>query len=180
MRPLLPVALLLTLLLPAASLALDCTPFQTWTCASNGYYNYLTGQPGEVLCGVDYTGWTLTVVNVTMTTGGWVDFAATAGLGPGSPVATDVMLMDDCAAGTCLAVERSSGGVTQLDVCLDVGTHTFVVATQTTAPGAAINMGLMCLTCAQAETLGLTGCPACGGAVPGESESWGSLKARFK
>lgn len=178
MRPLILAAPLALLLLPAVASALDCTPSLNWTCASNGFFNTLSGQPGEVICGVDYTGWTLKVVNVTVTTGGWVDFAATAGTGPGAGVATAVILMDDCAAGTCLASEQSTG-VTQLDVCLEPGTHTFVVAAHTTAPGAILNMGLMCLTCVQAETMGLTGCPACGGAVPGEDESWGSVKARF-
>lgn len=173
------LATLLVLLLPAAALALDCTPSATWTCASNGFFNTWSGQPGEVICGVDYTGWTLKVVNVNVTTGGWVDFAATVATGPGASVATAVILMDNCAAGTCVASEQSTG-VTQLDVCLEPGTHTFVVAAHTTAPNAIGNMGLMCLTCAQAETMGLTGCPACGGTVSTQEESWGSLKARFK
>jgi len=172
--------LALLLLVPASALALDCTPDFSWTCATNGYFNYLSGQPGEVVCGVDYTGWTLNVVDVTVAVGGWMSFGAIAASSPnpGTGVATAVILMDDCASGTCVTSEQSTG-VTQLNVCLEPGSHTFVVASQTTAPGAVINMGLNCITCEQAESYGLGACAACG-AVSIESENWGSLKSRFK
>lgn len=164
-------------LAPSPAAAIDCTPQFNWTCASNGYYNYLTGQQGGTVCGVDYTGWTLTVVNVTVTQGGWLRFVATAGTGPGATLVTKIILMDDCSGDTCVDSAQSNG-VTELDSCLEVGSHTYVVATQSTAPNAAINMGLMCLTCAQAQTIGLTGCAACD-PVSDEASSWGSFKARF-
>lgn len=166
---------LLCLSAPAA--AIDCTPFQSWTCSQQGYYNYLNGIPGEVVCGVDYTGWTLHVVDVAVTQAGWVQFSATTGVGFGTTVTTAVMLMDDCAAGTCVSSAQGNG-VTDLGVCLDVGTHTFVVASQTTAPNAIVNMGVACLTCAQAESYGLV-CPYCG-AVGNDGAAWGSLKLQYR
>ena len=174
-----PWILTLLLLVPASALALDCTPDFNWTCTTNGFFNYLSGQPGEVICGVDHTGWTLNVVSVTLTTGGWVHFAAAAASGgPGTGVANAIYLMDDCGAGTCTDSAQSSG-VADLIVCLEPGIHTFVVATTTTVPGAVINMGMNCLTCEQADTYGLGACAACG-AVSVERESWGSLKSRFQ
>lgn len=184
MRPFARIALALALamaaaaaLAPAPAAALTCTPQFNWTCTTHGFFNTLAGQPGGVLCGTDYTGWTFTVVNVTVAQGGWVRFVATAGTGPGSPLTTKIILMDDCDAGTC-ADSAQSGGVTELDACLEAGTHTYVVATNSTSPGAALNMDLVCLTCAQAGELGLTGCAACD-PVSDEASSWGSFKARF-
>jgi hypothetical protein len=113
------LALLLLLLVPASALALDCTPDFNWTCTTNGFFNYLSGQPGEVICGVDHTGWTLNVVSVTLTTGGWVHFAAAAASGgPGTGVANAIYLMDDCGTGTCTDSAQSSG-VADLVVCLE-------------------------------------------------------------
>jgi hypothetical protein len=178
MRPLI-LALLLLLLVPASTLALDCTPDFNWTCASNGFFDYLVGQPGEVICGVDYTGWTLNVVNVTVTTGGWVAMAAVsaASASPGTWVDSAIILMDDCGAGTCVTSTQSTG-VTQLNVCVEPGVHTFIIASHTTAPGAVVNFSPACFTCEQADGNGFGPCAACG-AVSTEPESWGSLKSRF-
>lgn len=175
-----PLFLALLLLVPASALALDCTPDFNWTCASNGFFDYLSGQPGEVICGVDYTGWTLNVVNVNVTTGGWMAMAAASAssVNPGTGVASAIILMDDCGAGTCVTSTQSTG-VAQLNVCLEPGVHTFIIASHTTAPGAVVNFSPACITCAQAETYGLGLCAACG-AVSTEPESWGSLKSRFK
>ena len=170
--------LVIATLAPRPAAALDCAPQFNWNCATHGFFNYVTGQPGEVLCGTDYTGWTFTVVNVTMAQGGWVHFVATAGIGINTQITAAIIQMGDCGAGTCID-SAQSGGVTEFDACLDTGAHTFIVATNSTAPNAILNMDLMCLTCAQAETMGLVGCPACG-AVGDETSSWGSLKAQFK
>ena len=164
-------------LAPAPVAALNCTPQFNWNCTTHGYFNLLSGQPGEVLCGTDYTGWTFTVVNVTVTQGGWVRFLAIAGEGISVHYTTKVILMDDCGAGTCVDSAQSNG-ITELDSCLEAGTHTYIVATNSTAPTAAIQMDLLCLTCEQAQTIGLTGCAACD-PVSDESSSWGSFKARF-
>lgn len=163
---------------PAPAAALDCTPQFNWTCSTHGFFNALSGQQGGTVCGVDYTGWTLNVVNVTVAQGGWVRFLATAGTGPGATLVTKIILMDNCGAGTCVDSAQSNG-VTELDACLEAGTHTYVVATNSTSPSAAINMDILCLTCAQAGTLGLTGCAACE-PVSDEASSWGSFKVRFK
>lgn len=163
---------------PAPAAALSCTPMQSWTCLSHGFFNTLSGQPGEVVCGVDYTGWTLSVVNVTVTQGGWVRFVATAGQGISTHYTTKVILMDDCGAGTCVDSAQSNG-LTELDSCLEAGTYTYIVATNSTAPAAVLQMDIICLTCAQGELLGLTGCAACN-PVSDESSSWGSFKVRFK
>lgn len=165
-------------LTPAPAAALTCTPQFNWSCTTHGFFNYLAGQPGEVLCGTDYTGWTFTVVNVTVAQGGWLRFVATAGTGPGASLTTAVILMDDCGAGTCVDSAQSSS-VTELDACLEAGTHTYVVATNSTLPNAILQMDLVCITCEQADLLGLTGCPACS-PVGDEAASWGSLKALFK
>ena len=153
MRPLVISALFavlaLALVLPAPAAALDCTPFQSWTCNQQGYFGYVNGIPGEVICGVGF----------------------------GTTVATAILLMDDCSAGTCVSSAQSTG-VTDLGACLDVGTYTFVVASQTAAPNAVVNMGLACLTCAQAESYGLV-CPYCG-TVGNDSTVWGSLKLQYR
>lgn len=174
MRTLILAALLL---LPVTASALDCTPFQSWTCAQQGYFDVLDGVPGEVVCGVDYTGWTLHVVEVTVTQAGWIRFVGTSASSSMVNVATALMLMDDCAAGTCLSSTQSSG-LAELDVCLDVGTHTFVVASNTTAPGAFMNIGISCQTCAQALTFGFP-CPYCD-PVGDAGAAWGSLKAQYR
>lgn len=180
MRPM-SVTLLLAmtglLALSAPASALDCTPFQSWTCSQQGYYNYVNGIPGEVICGVDYTGWTLHVVEVSVAQAGWVQFSATTGVGFANIVTTAVILMDDCAAGTCVSSAQSNG-VTDLGACLDVGTHTFVVASNTTAANAVLNMGIACLTCAQVDSYGLV-CPYCG-TVSDEGAAWGSLKLQYR
>ncbi len=171
-----PLALLaLVLATPAA--ALDCTPFLDWTCGSPSYFDVLDGQPGEVVCGVDYTGWTLHVIRVTAPQAGWYVLAGASASASMVFVDTAFMLMSDCSAGTCLASTQSSG-VAQLNVCLDAGVHTFVVASHTTVPGAFMNVTLGCQTCAQAETAGFP-CPYCN-AVAEEGVTWGSLKARFQ
>jgi len=90
---------------------------------------------------------------------------------------TAVMLMDDCAAGTCVSSAQGNS-VTDLGVCLDAGTYTFVVASQTTLPTAIVNMGFACLTCAQAEAYELD-CPYCG-TVGNDSTDWGSLKLQYR
>lgn len=172
------IAVSLAALAPASAAALSCSPMQSWTCSTHGFFNVLAGQQGETVCGVDYTGWTLSVVDVTVAQGGWVRFVATAGTGPGATLTTKIILMDDCGAGTCVSSAQSNS-VTELDACLEAGTHTYIVATNSTAPNAVLNMDLVCLTCAQAESLGLTGCPACS-PVGDEAASWGSLKAQFK
>lgn len=164
-------------LLPAPAAALDCTPFLNWTCGSPGYFNTLNGQPGEILCGVDYTGWTLHVIRVTAPQAGVYVLGGASASASMVFVDTAIMLMSDCSAGTCLASVQNSG-VAQLNACLDVGVHTFVVASHTTAPGAFMNVSLSCLTCAQAETAGIA-CSYCN-AVADEATSWGSLKARFE
>lgn len=165
------------LALPSAASALDCTPFQTWTCAQQGYFDVLNGQPGEVVCGTDYAGWTLHVVQVDITQAGWVRFAGVSAASSGVYVATAIMLMDDCAAGVCIASTQNSS-MAELDVCLDVGSHTFVVASHTTAAGAFMNIGIICPTCAQAETAGFP-CPYCE-TVGNEDASWGSVKSQYR
>lgn len=172
------IALAVAALPAAPAAALDCTPMQSWTCSTHGYFAPLSGQPGEVLCGVNYTGWTLNVVEVTVTQGGWINFAATTPTGFGASALTAIMLMDDCAAGTCVSSIQSSG-VAQLDACLEPGTHTFVVASNSTAPTAYLQMDIVCVSCEQAGTWGYPACPACN-PVGDEAASWGSLKARFK
>ncbi len=170
-------ALALAIVLPAPASALDCTPFQSWTCSQQGYFNYLDGVPGEVICGVDYTGWTLHVVEVTVAQGGYFLFSAVTGIAFATTTNTDIMLMDDCSAGTCVSSVQGDG-VTDLSVCLDAGTHTFVVASQTTLPTAIVNMGFACLTCEQAEAHGVV-CSYCG-TVGNDSTDWGSLKLQYR
>ena len=169
--------LLALLLLPVTASALDCTPFQSWTCTQQGYYNVLNGAPGEVLCGVDYTGWTFHVVEVTVTEPGWKHFAGISASASMSIVDTAIILMDDCNAGTCLGSTQALG-MAELDVCLGLGTFTFVVASNTTAPTAFMNIGLLCPTCEDAVAYGFE-CSYCG-TVSSEASSWGSLKARFQ
>ncbi|MBU2499988.1 hypothetical protein KJ682_01530 [bacterium] len=169
--------LVLSLLCAGSSSALDCTPFLTFTCANNGYFDVLDGQPGELLCGVDYTGWTFHVIDVTVTTPGWYRFAAVSASSSMNIVPSAVILMDDCGAGTCLASVENSD-MAELDMCLDVGTHQVVVASDTTAPTAFMNIGLFCLTCAEAETYGFE-CSFCG-TVGSEAGTWGNLKSSFR
>ncbi len=169
--------LAIVLLLPATAAALDCTPFQSWTCTQQGYYDLLDGVPGEVLCGVDYTGWTLHVVEVTVAQAGWIRFSGISASSSGNIVDTAIMLMDDCAAGTCLASVQGNH-MTDLDTCLDVGTHTFVVASNTTAPTAFMNIGIMCPTCEDAGVYGFE-CIYCG-TIDSAGSTWGSVKARFE
>jgi hypothetical protein len=59
---------------PPIRLDLPLAP-ETMICADQGYFDVLNGQPGEVICGVDYTGWTLHVVEVTVTEPGWIRFS---------------------------------------------------------------------------------------------------------
>jgi hypothetical protein len=66
----------------------------------------------------------------------------------------------------------------ELDVCLDVGAHTFVVASHTTAPGAFMNIGIICPTCEQAQTAGFP-CPYCD-TVGNEGASWGAVKSQYR
>lgn len=172
-----PLALATLLLLPVTAAALDCTPFLNWTCGSPAYFDVLNGQPGEVVCGVDYTGWTLHVVNVTVAQAGWIRFVGASASASMAFVDTAIMLMGDCAAGTCLAGVQDTG-LAELDVCLDVGTHKFLVASHTTAPGAFMNIGLSCQTCLQAEQFGFP-CPYCN-AVADEGTTWGSLKGTYR
>ncbi len=169
--------LLTLLMLPISAAALDCTPFQSWTCTQQGYFDYLDGQPGEVLCGVDYTGWTLHVIEVTVTTPGWIRFTGISASSSGVIVDTAIMLMDDCGALSCLDSVQGSHQ-TDLDTCLDVGVHTFVVASNTTAPTAFMNIGIVCLTCEDAVTYGFE-CVYCG-TVGGEASPWGAVKALFE
>jgi hypothetical protein len=147
MRPLILAALFL---LPATAHALDCTPFQSWTCSQAGFFDYMDGQPGEVVCGVDYTGWTLHVVELTTAQAGWVQFSGISALISGAHVTTVIMLMDDCAAGTCLASAQGPDVV-------DLG---------------------VCLTCAQAQSYGIA-CPACD-AVGDVGSAWGSIKTQYR
>ena len=172
-----PLILTVLLLLPAAASALDCTPFQSWTCSQQSYFNVLNGEPGEVVCGVDYTGWTLHVVEATVAQPGWIRFVGVSAVSSGAHVTTAIMLMDDCAAGTCLASTQDLD-LAELDVCVDAGTHTFVVASHTTAPGAFMDISMACLTCAQAQAYGFP-CPACE-VVGNEGAVWGAVKSRFR
>ncbi len=172
-----PFILAVLFLLPATAHALDCTPFQSWTCSQAGFFDYMDGQPGEVVCGVDYTGWTLHVIELTTAQAGWVQFSGISALISGTHVTTVIMLMDDCAAGTCLASAQGPD-VVDLGVCLEAGTHTFVVASQTAAPTSIMNLGAACLTCAQAQSYGIA-CPACD-AVGDVGADWGSLKALYR
>ena len=174
---------LLLLLVPATAAALDCTPFQSWTCSSQGYYDYFAGQPGEVLCGMDFTGWTLHVVEVTIATPGFYAFSGLSAYDPGAfpanIVDTTIMLMDDCVAGTCIDSATSSSGTANLLVCLDAGTHLFVVASNTTDPDGFMNIGLNCtLTCEDAEAIEFP-CVHCG-TVGNETKAWGAVKERFR
>jgi hypothetical protein len=121
--------ILILILLPLAVSALDCTPFQSWTCDQQGYYDYLDGVPSETLCGVDYTGWTLHVVEVTVTQAGFYVFSGTSASSSWVYVDTAIMLMDDCNAGTCIS-SLQTDSVTHLYTCLDVGTHIFVFQNQ--------------------------------------------------
>jgi hypothetical protein len=167
----------LLLLLPVSASALDCTPFQSWTCVDQGYFDVLNGQPGEVICGVDYTGWTLHVIEVTVTVPGLFIFSGISAAASQVIVDTAIILMDDCAAGTCLDSAQSSG-VTDLSVCLDAGTHTFVVASNTTAPTAFMNIGISCPSCVDANNWGFT-CVFCQ-PVDNEDGTWGSMKGHFE
>lgn len=176
MRPFV-TALVFSALFAGSAPALDCTPFQTFTCANNGYFDVLDGQPGELLCGVDYTGWTFHVIDVAVTTPGWYRFVAISASSSWNIVPSAVILMDDCGAGTCLASVQNTG-TAELDMCLDVGTHQVVVASATTAPTAFMNIGLACLTCAEAETYGFE-CSFCG-TVGSETGTWGYLKSIFR
>lgn len=177
MRPLVILLLLAALLLPTSASALDCTPFQSWTCANNGYYDLLDGQPGELLCGVDYTGWTFHVIDVTVTTPGWIRFSGISAAASWDIVETAIILMDDCGAATCLESAQSMG-MTDLDLCLNVGVHTFVVASNTTAPTAFMNTGIQCLSCEDANAYGFE-CVYCG-SVGSDRAAWGELKSRFR
>jgi hypothetical protein len=172
------IALAVAALPAAPAAALDCTPMQSWDCTLHGYLNILTGQPGEVLCSVDYTGWTMNVVEVTITQGGWVNFTAGTSTGVGSSAQTAIMLMDDCGAGTCVSSIQSDGLVHLLS-CLEPGTYTYVVASDSTSPTAYLQMDITCVSCEQAETWGYPVCPACN-PVGDEAANWGSLKAQFK
>jgi len=169
--------ILILMLLPVAASALDCTPFQSWTCDQQGYYDYLDGVPGEIICGVDYTGWTLHVVDVTVTQAGFYVFGGISADAAWSYVDTAIMLMDDCNAGTCLS-SLQTDHMTELYTCLDAGTHTFVVASNTTVPTAFMNIGFGCYTCEDAEASGFE-CVHCG-TVSDESSTWGSVKSMFK
>jgi len=63
---------LLVLTAPSA-LALDCTPFHVSTGPDQGYLDTFAntpGQPGEVVCGHDFTGWTLFVIEFTVNSPG--------------------------------------------------------------------------------------------------------------
>jgi len=174
---------LLVILVPATAAALDCTPFLNWTCSQQGYYDYFDGQPGEILCGMDFTGWTLHVVEVTIATPGVYAFSGLSAYDPGAippnVVDTTIMLMDDCGAGTCLDSATASGGMATLLACLDAGPHLFAVASNTTDPDGFMNIGLNCaLTCEDAEAIEFP-CVHCG-TVDGETETWGAVKARFR
>jgi hypothetical protein len=171
------LALAILFLVPGTALALDCTPFRSWNCAQASFFDVMDGQPGEVICGVDYTGWTLHVVEMTTAQAGWVQFAGVSALGSGVHVNTVIILMDDCAAGTCVTSAQGLS-MAELGVCLEAGTHTFVVASQTAAPGAIMNISAACLTCAQTEAYGLS-CPACQ-VVGNEDAAWGTLKTHYR
>jgi len=164
-------------LLPASAHALDCTPFRSWTCGHASFFDYMDGQPGEVVCGVDYTGWTLHVVELTTAQAGWIQFSGISALISGTHVTTVIMLMDDCATGTCHASAQGPDMV-DLGVCLEAGTHTFVVASQTAAPTSIMNIAAACLTCAQAQSYGIA-CPACD-AVGDVGTAWGSIKTQYR
>lgn len=168
---------LVLLALPASALALDCTPFLSWDCATASYYDVLAGQPGEMLCGTDYTGWTFHAVEINVTTPGWYVMQGTSAAGTWNVVETAFILMDDCGAATCID-SAVSMGVTTLDMCLDIGTHTVIVASNTTAPTAFMNIGMACPTCAEAQTYGFE-CVHCG-TVSTEVGGWGELKAMFR
>ncbi len=89
------------------------------------------------------------------------------------------MLMDDCNAGTCISSATSPDGVASLMTCLDSGTHTFVVASNTTDPTGFMNVGLDCgWTCEDAETFGFP-CIHCD-TVDSKTTMWGDLKAQYR
>lgn len=171
------LALLVLLLLPTTALALDCTPFQSWTCTQQGYFDVLDGVPGEVVCGVDYTGWTLHVIDVTLIEAGYIAFAGISAASSGNIVETAILLMDDCGALTCMDSVQGNG-MMQLEACLDAGTYTFVVASNTTASTAFMNIGLLCPSCADIVAGGIT-CVYCQ-PVELDGHSWGSVKSRFE
>lgn len=173
----LPLPALLLLLLPTSALALDCTPFLSWNCSNQGYFDVLDGQPGEVICGVDYTGWTLHTVEVTVTEPGFYRFSGISGASSGNTVDTAIILMDDCGAGTCVD-SAQGGGQVDLDTCLDAGTYTFVVASNTTASTGFMNIGLLCPSCVDVIAAGIE-CVYCE-PVGSENESWGSVKGHFE
>lgn len=173
------LSLLLAACVAAPASALVCSPpFQSWTCADNGYYDVLDGQPGEVLCGTDYTGWTIHVVEVTLTEPMLINFAGLSAVSGQGFVATEILLMDDCAAGTCAESAYSAASMAELITCLDTGTYTFVVASQTQSPAGFMNIGLFCATCQEAVDAGYT-CELCM-AVGNEAVPFGELKARFR
>lgn len=176
MRPLV-IFCLGALLVPAAAAALDCTPFQTFDCVNNGYYDYMNGQPGEVVCGVDYTGWTLHVIDLDITDPGFYGFSGVSAASSFNIVNTALILMDDCGAGTCLDSVQSSG-MAQMTMCLDAGVHKIVVASNTTAATAVLNVGLSCFTCQDAIDYGYE-CVYCG-SVATEQGDWGTIKSRFR
>jgi len=173
MRSLILAALLL---LPVSATALDCTPFQTFSC-EQGYFDVLDGQPGEVVCGVDFTGWTLHVIEINVTQAGYMAFQGISASSAGNIVATTIMMFDDCGTDTCLDSATSPDGIASLELCLDVGTYKFLVASDTTAPGAFMNIGLSCFDCADVIQWGIS-CVYCD-PVSNEPQSWGSLKSTF-
>jgi hypothetical protein len=173
------VAFLLATTLASPALALDCTPFQTFDCANPSYYGTINGQPGEVLCGMDFTGWTLHVIEVTVTTAGVYAVSATGGTGQfGVFLEAAILQMDDCGAGTCLDSAMVTTGAAQLTLCLDAGAYTFVAAVHGTAPTDIISTGMQCITCADALQGGFS-CSYCD-PIGANNPNWSSLKGRFQ
>ena len=108
---------------------------------------------------------------------GWFRFVGISAAGAMNIVETAVILMDDCNAGTCVDSAQAFG-MTELDVCLDYGLHTFVVASNTTAPTAFMNIGLVCLTCEDAAASGFE-CVHCG-TVDADRNDWSDVKSMYR
>ncbi len=117
------------------------------------------------------------MVEVTVAQPGFYIFAGISASSSWNYVDTAIILMDDCNAGTCINSIQSDGGA-ELYTCLDVGTHTFVVASNTTVATAFMNISFDCYTCEDAEGSGFE-CIHCG-TVGDESSTWSSVKARFQ
>ncbi|MBU0742036.1 hypothetical protein KKG45_02995 [bacterium] len=164
--PLHVLALVVTVALSAAfAVALDCTPLDTFLCSGNACYNYIgiDAVPGEFACGTDYTGWDFQVFDVELTAPGLASPASyTSGFDPLIPD-NHLLLFEHCDLAQCIASDTSSDWMHGFSACLDTGTYTLIIASNTTAQ-APIGVGMN------------AGCVDCD-PVAGETQRWGAVKS---